>query len=158
VNGEDKVEEKIEIKLPEGRKLTDELSPIDYFPGTELRARRMCGYISDEVRFISIDYIIVDDTRYMLYIDVSPDYRETGEWQRIFEEDASRPEYVPFTSKFFGVKNIVWVQTSREIAEKKEELLQISRTLSKESTATFDKVYVYGAVNEIVDLKDEESQ
>lgn len=119
---------------------TDTESPIDYFPGQNKRARRFTLY-RNNLLVLFFDYYVEGDTRYGLYIEVDPVFRD-GKWLEIITQIKNiQPDYLQ-------EPRVVWLRVSPWLAKSLPKLVATREALLERDAAFAATVYIEGAIND----------
>ena len=135
-----------EFTGPNGR-ATDTASPVNYFPGQDKRARRFTLY-RDEHQVLMFDYHIEGDTRYVLYFEVEPAFRD-GHWIQIVTGIKN------YAKNYLDQDRVVWLHVSPYLAKTLPRILTAVQDLNEKDALFLKEVVIEGAVNNVVPLKDE---
>ena len=119
---------------------TDTESPVNYFPGQGKRARRFTLYRNDML-VLFMDYYIEGDTRYGLYFEVDPAFRD-GQWLEIIAQIKN------FAPNYFQESRTVWLHVSPYLMRSLPKLLATREMLLEKDKAFATTVYIEGAVND----------
>lgn len=125
---------------------TDKYAPVDYFKGQDKRARRFTLYRGTK-QVLFFDYFIVDDTRYVLYVEVNPAFRE-GKWLEIAAEIQANPD------NHLNQKRVVWLKVSPWLAKAMPNILTTIDKLNEKDITFIKSAYIEGAINEIHSFED----
>lgn len=121
---------------------TDTASPINYFPNSNDRARRFTLFYNEH-QVMYFDYHIVDDTRYVFYIEVEPAFRG-GLWLDIVGKiQVATPGYL-------DQPRVVWLKVSPYLADGFPNLFKTIEQLQDRDIINLRNVYIEGALNEVV--------
>jgi hypothetical protein len=123
---------------------TDTASPVDYFPGQDRRARRFTLH-RDGKQVLFFDYYVSGDTRYGLYVEVEPEFRD-GKWIEVVSSIQKK------VSNYLNQPRVVWLKVSPWLAKSMPNMLATVETLNEKDITFIKSVYVEGAVNNIFNV------
>lgn len=123
---------------------TDKYSPVDYFPGQDKRARRFTLYRGTK-QVLFFDYYVVDDTRYGLYMEVNPAFRD-GKWLEVVADVQANPD------NHLNQKRVVWLKVSPWLAKSMPAMITAVEKLNQKDITFIESVYIEGAINDIYNL------
>jgi hypothetical protein len=118
--------------------------PIDYFGSEDKRAIRITTF-ENENRVSIIDIYLTDDTRYTLYVSVDEPY-QNGIWWNLVKT------YDPGVLAFMDRPNAVWYRPGEWIIEDKPRLLDGLKEMKDYGILQTDRVFSYGALNDVYDI------
>lgn len=118
--------------------------PVDYFGSEEKRAIRITVFQDDEHLFL-VDFYLTDDTRYLMFISVSEPH-QNGAWLELLKT------FNPGVLSFLDRPNAVWYRPGEWIIEDKPRLLDGLKEIKDKGILQTDKVFSYGALNDIYDI------
>lgn len=133
-----------------GLAVTDEPCPITYFPEDITTEVRRLTRTKDEEAVFFVDYVLRDETVYVLYFEVAPKYRNTDWLQYLnFDKQMFDKGYAQF-GKF---TKSVWVNTTESVNPTLDSLLEKRIQLSKNGFVDPGEVFIQGSTMKYVDAR-----
>lgn len=138
------------IEGPKGRSVTFEPCPVNYFPNdSDMTATRMTIFTYGDPVFF-LDFIIQEDTRYTIYFEVFPDYRE-GRWLNYTEFDGGEP-FDKGIEIFKNCSRIVHLNITPNSAPSVLEGIKRRQDLTDKDLVLASKIYLSGALMDVIDV------